>query len=216
VHPDDETLGCGGTILKHKTEGDQVSWLIITAPTKDHPYGFSHEMIDKRELEIQEVASLYGFDKTTQLGFPTQMLDEINLRDLVMSIDKAINNVQPEIIYFINRSDIHSDHRIAFQAIYACTKNFRKPFIEELLMYETLSETEFAPALGEAVFMPNVFVDITDFMQRKLEIMSIYATEVMPDNLPRSLSAINALATYRGSRIGVKFAEAFMMIFKKR
>jgi N-acetylglucosamine malate deacetylase 1 len=216
VHPDDETLGCGGTILKHQIHGDWVSWLIITSPTKNHPHGFSEDAINLREAEIAKVARLYGFNQTIQLGFPTQLLDEINLRDLVISIDKAINTVQPEIIYFINRSDIHSDHRISFQAIYSCTKNFRKPFIEELLIYETLSETEFAPALGEAVFMPNVFVDITDFMQKKLEIMSIYETEVMPDNLPRSLSAISALATYRGSRIGVKYAEAFMMIFQKR
>jgi LmbE family N-acetylglucosaminyl deacetylase len=216
VHPDDETLGCGGAILKQNELGSENNWLIITAPTMDHPYGFTSDMIKQRESEVDRVSKLLSFNKTIQLGFPTQLLDEINFRDLVMNIDQVINEIQPHVIYFINRSDIHSDHRIAFQAIYSCTKNFRKPFIEELLIYEMLSETEFAPALGEAVFMPNVFVDITDYMQKKLDIMSIYDSEVMPDNMPRSLSAISALAAYRGSRIGVKYAEAFMMIFQKR
>jgi N-acetylglucosamine malate deacetylase 1 len=216
VHPDDETLGCGGSILKHKVNGDENYWLIITAPTPNHPYNFTVDMINQRECEIERISQLFGFHKTIQLGFPTQLLDEINLRELVIRIDQAINDVQPQVIYLINRSDIHSDHKVAFQAVYACTKNFRKPCIEEILMYETLSETEYAPALNEAVFVPNVYVDITDFMDKKLEIMSVFTSEIMPDNLPRSLSAIRALAAYRGSRIGIKYAESFMLIFQKR
>ena len=82
-------------------------------------------------------------------------------------------------------------------------------------MYETLSETEFAPALVENAFVPNVFVDISAYMEQKLAIMSVFASEVMPDNLPRSYSAMKALAGYRGSRIGVKYAEAFMLLFEK-
>ena len=116
----------------------------------------------------------------------------------------------------INRSDVHSDHRIAFQAIYSCTKSFRKPFIERILMYETLSETEFVPALSENVFIPNVFVDISNYMDKKLEIMQIYKSEIMEGNLPRSLNAIKMLAAFRGSRIGTDYAEAFMLLFEKK
>lgn len=215
VHPDDETLGCGGTILKHKDKGDEIYWLIITEPTINHPYGFSEEAIRQRDKEIEIVSKIYGFKKVISLGFPTQQLDEVNLKDLIIKIDEAITNFQPQIIYLINRNDIHSDHRVAFNAIYACTKNFRKPFIERILMYETLSETEFSPALAENAFMPNVFVDISDFMDKKLEIMSVLVDEVMPDNLPRSFSAIKALAAYRGSRISVNYAESFMLLFEK-
>ena len=82
-------------------------------------------------------------------------------------------------------------------------------------MYETLSETEFAPALTENVFIPNVFVDISEFIEQKIEIMKIYESEVMIDNLPRSISAIKHLAGFRGSRIGVDFAEAFMLLFER-
>jgi len=215
VHPDDETLGCGGAILKHKSLGDSINWLIITGITPNHPYGFSKEKEIEREKEIEKVAEMYGFSSVANLKFPTQLLDEINIRDLVNKIDNAINEIKPEVIYLINRSDIHSDHRMAFDAIYSCTKNFRKPYIQKILMYETLSETEFSPALPENVFIPNVFVDISDFMNKKIEIMQLYQSEIMPGNLPRSINAIKSLAAFRGSRIGVEYAEAFMLLFEK-
>lgn len=82
-------------------------------------------------------------------------------------------------------------------------------------MYETLSETEFSPPLAENSFIPNTFVDITDFIEKKIEIMKLYETEIMPDPLPRSAHAIKGLAAFRGSRIGVRYAEAFMSIFQK-
>lgn len=215
VHPDDETLGCGGTIVKHKLAGDEIYWLIVTAMTADHPYGFCAERIAERNREIKQVAARYGFAETLQLGFPTVLLDELKFREVIAAIDNAIARIAPQVIYMNNRSDVHSDHRVAFAAVASCTKSFRKPFIERLLMYETLSETEFAPALGETAFVPNVFVDISEQMEEKLAVMSIYATELMPNNHARSLSAMNALAGYRGSRIGVRYAEAFMLLFEK-
>lgn len=216
VHPDDETIGCGGTILKHKEKGDKIYWLIITGPTENHPYGFSAELIEQRENEIKLVARKYSFEDVFNLSFPTQLLDGINLRELVVKIDEVIKTIQPDIIYLINRSDIHSDHRVAFQAVYACTKNFRHPYIKRILMYEALSETEFAPALPENAFTPNVFIDVTEFMEKKLDIMSLYKSENMPENMPRSLQTIKALGVYRGSRICVKYAEAFMLLFEKK
>jgi LmbE family N-acetylglucosaminyl deacetylase len=213
VHPDDETLGCGGALLKHKKKGDSIFWLIITnADIKD---GWSQELVNNRENEIVEVSKLYGFEKVINLKLSTTKLDEIPLNKIISNISMAIYETKPSTLYLNNRSDIHSDHKITFNAVMSCTKNFRYPFISKILIYETLSETEFAPALFENAFIPNVFVDITPFIDKKLEIMSVYASEVMPDNLPRSYSAIKALATYRGSRIGVNYAEAFMLLYEK-
>jgi len=209
-HPDDETLGCGGTILKHKDIGDKIYWLIITNIVVKN--GWDKDIVEKRQKEIKTVAEMYGFEKTFKLDYPTAKLDIIPIQEIIESISKVIFEIKPEIIYLPNRSDVHTDHQITFKAAYSCTKNFRYPFIKKILMYETLSETEFAPALPENTFIPNVFVDITDYFEKKIEIMKIYNSEIMIAPLPRSLDTIEALAKYRGSRIGKKYAEAFNLL----
>jgi N-acetylglucosamine malate deacetylase 1 len=213
VHPDDETLGCGGSILKHRHKGDHVFWIICTAIHENQ--GWNADKVKRRDQEIKTVANAYGFTNTYQLELPNARLDQVPTRDLIQKISNIINDIKPNIMYLVNRSDIHSDHKIVFQAVLSCTKNFRYPFITRILMYECLSETEFSPALSENTFIPNVFIDISDFMDQKLEIMKIYKSEIMEHNLPRSISAIKALATYRGSRIGVQYAESFQLIFEK-
>lgn len=213
VHPDDETLGCGGSLLRHKSMGDYLYWLILTnVRTED---GWDSSLVENRQNEILKVSEIYEFDKVISLDFPTMKLDEIPIRLIIKNISDVINDLQPTLIYLNNRSDIHSDHKVAFNAVISCTKNFRTPYIQKIYMYECLSETEFAPALSENTFIPNTFIDITEFIERKLEIMSVYFSEIMPENQPRSHRAIKSLAAYRGSRIGVDYAEAFSLIFEK-
>ena len=215
VHPDDETLGCGGTILKHKANGDTINWLNITDMDNNHPFDFSPEIVEKVQKIIGKVVNSYEFNNFINLKFYERIIDTISLSELISKISEVIYNIKPDILYIPNRSDVQSDHRISFQAIYPCTKNYRYSFIKSILMYETLSETEFAPALLENAFIPNTFVDITDYIDKKIEIMKLYDTEIMPDPLPRSVHAIKGLAAFRGSRIGVQYAEAFMCIFQR-
>ena len=209
-HPDDETLGCGGTILKHKDTGDKIYWLIIT--NIDMKNGWDKDIIEKRQKEIETVAEMYGFEKTFKLDYPAAKLDTIPMQEIIESVSKVIFEIKPEIIYLPNRSDVHTDHQITFKVAYSCTKNFRYPFIKKILMYETLSETEFTPSLPENIFIPNVFVDITKYFEGKLEIFKIYKSEVMKEPLPRSLKVIEAFDKCRGSRIGKKYAEAFILL----
>jgi len=209
-HPDDETLGCGGTILKHKDIGDKIYWLIITNIVVKN--GWDKDIVEKRQKEIETVAEMYGFEKTFKLDYPAAKLDIIPIQEIIESVSKVIFEVKPEVIYLPNRSDVHTDHQITFKTAYSCTKNFRYPFIKRILMYETLSETEFAPALPENTFIPNVFVDITKYFEKKLEIFKIYKSEVMEKPFPRSLDSIKALTRYRGSQMGVEYAEGFMLI----
>lgn len=216
VHPDDETLGCGGTILKHKAQGDEIYWMTVTNATKNHPLHFTDEFVEFRNKLVDKISDTYGFNETVKLDLPTQMLHTIDLKDFIMKVDDVIKRIKPEIIYLPFRGDIHSDHRATFDAVYACTKSFRKPYIEKLYMIEALSETEFAPAIPGDTFVPNVYVDITGYMDRKLEIMGMYEKEVMQEPYPRSLSSIQALARVRGSRAGVMYAEAFMLLYERR
>ena len=132
-HPDDETLGCGGTILKHKDMGDKIYWLIITNIVVKN--GWDKDIVEKRQKEIETVAKMYDFEKTFKLDYPTAKLDTIPMQEIIESISKVIFEIKPEVIYLPNRSDVHTDHQITFKAAYSCTKNFRYPFIKKILMY---------------------------------------------------------------------------------
>jgi len=216
VHGDDETLGCGGTLLKHKAQGDEIHWLLLTGPTDNHPFNFSKEVIEKRNETIENVGKMYGFDTVNYLALPTIFIHAVDFGEIVHKVSSVMTKIQPNIIYLMSNNDVHSDHRVSFDAVYSCTKSFRYPFIEKIYMMETLSETEFAPAIAAKTFIPNVFVDITGYIDRKLEIMTQYNTETMEEPLPRSLSSIKALARVRGSRAGVMYAEAFQLLYEKR
>lgn len=210
AHPDDETLGAGGTILKHVANGDNVYWLIVTNVFENQ--GFSIERVKSRQKEIREVEKLLGISKTYLLDYPTMTLSSSSLIKMVPEISSIFTEVQPEIIYTLNRSDAHSDHRVIFDAVMACTKSFRYPFIKQILMYECISETEFAPALAEKAFLPNYFVDITDYLGKKNEIMKVFESEIAEHPFPRSLENIKALAHFRGASVGVQYAEAFQLL----
>ncbi len=210
AHPDDETLGVGGTMLKHISNHDNVYWLIATNMLESE--GFSLEQIKKRQDEIDRAGKMLGVSGIEKLNFASMSLTDNSLKELIPKISQNFNQVKPDVIYVMNRSDAHSDHRILFDAVMACTKSFRYPFIKKVLMYECISETEFAPALPEKAFIPNYYVDITGFLNKKLEIMEIYESEVSEHPFPRSLRNITALATFRGASVGVEYAEAFQLI----
>jgi LmbE family N-acetylglucosaminyl deacetylase len=210
AHPDDETLGVGGTILKHIANGDNVYWLIVTNVFENQ--GFSKERVESRQLEISKVEKMFGFKETFNLNYPTMTLSSSSLIKMVPDISSIFSEVKPEVIYTLNRSDAHSDHRVIFDAVMACTKSFRYPFIKQILMYECISETEFAPALAEKAFLPNYFIDITDYLDKKNEIMQVFESEIAEHPFPRSLENIKALAHFRGASVGVKYAEAFQLL----
>jgi len=210
THPDDETLGVGGTILRHKNNSDELYWLIITNIKDETIWG--EKKIQERQKEIKSVASKYSFKNTITLNHETTQLDKIPTAELIKEISDIISDIQPNIIYLNNRSDIHSDHRVSFNAIISATKTFNHPYISKILMYETISETESSAALQENAFVPNCFVDITDYLDKKIDIMKIYSAEIKEHPFPRSEKNIRALATFRGAQCGVEYAEAFMIL----
>ena len=210
VHPDDETLGCGATLLKHKAAGADIHWLIITEDKVEN--GASQTEIDIRALEILQVSKMYGFHSIKNLKLTTMHVDEYSMSELIERISKEIKEIQPNIVYLPFKSDVHSDHRKIFEAAYSCTKTFRYPFIKKVYMMETISETEFAPNTKEEAFIPNVFVDVSDFLEKKLDIMRVFQSELSVHPFPRSEENIKALATFRGAMAGVRYAESFMLL----
>ncbi len=199
THPDDETLGCGGTLLKHRESGDKIYWLICTTP----------EASDYARIrEIDEVSRAYQFEQVFNLGLKSTDVDQVSTKSMIDKISKIFNSVQPNVVYLPFKDDVHSDHRAIFDAAFSCTKNFRYPFIKKIYMMETISETEFS-ING---FFPNVFVDISDFLSRKKQIMKIYSSEISEHPFPRSLKNIEALATLRGATAGCNFAESFILL----
>jgi len=210
VHPDDETLGCGGALLRHKAEGASLHWLLITAATAP---GFSPDQIETQRQQVEAVKAAYPFDALHWLKLPTTQLEQLPLAELVGAIRAVVGKVRPEIVYVPNRADAHSDHRVTAEAVHAVLKSFYlgKLGVKRVLACEVISETDAAPAHPERVFLPTVFFDISKTLERKLEIMQLFKSEVHPEPGPRSLSAIRAMARTRGATIGVEYAEAFML-----
>ncbi|WKY45542.1 PIG-L family deacetylase [Eubacteriaceae bacterium ES2] len=205
-HPDDETLGAGGYILKQKKDGNKVFVLNMTHMSED--YGYSLEKIIKRNNEIKEMIESYSLDGYYNLELKPAGLDTYPASELVKKISEIIENIKPSIIILPYQFDVHSDHRITFELCYSCTKKFRYPYIKKIFMMEILSETEYATRL----FEPNYFVDISDYIERKIEILKIFESEVKMHPFPRSEEAIKALSLLRGSMAGVKNAEAFFVL----
>ena len=166
----------------------------------------------KRKNEIDKVKRLFNFNSVSKLGLSTTKIDEYSMSSLIEKISSVINKVKPHIIYLPFKGDIHSDHKHVFNAAYSCTKSFRYPFIKIIYMMETLSETEFSLSTKDESFIPNVFVDISDYMDKKIEAMEIYEGEMGSHPFPRSERNIKALATHRGATIGCEYAESFMLI----
>lgn len=209
-HPDDETLGCGGTLLKHVQRGDKIHWLIFTSISEDT--GYSLEQVDKRNCEITAVAQAYGFASVQQLHLPTTRLDTLPLGDMIAQSSQIMSQIRPEILYLPFPGDVHSDHRIVYEVMMACTKQFRYPWIRRILAYETLSETDFDINPIHDYFRPNVFIDISDFLERKIEIMNIYHGEFQALPFPRSEQAVRSLAQVRGAAAYCKACESFVLL----
>ena len=208
-HPDDEVLGFGGTLLRRKAEGAKVAWLIMTGISVQ--YGWSEEKVRQRDGEIKRVSELFGFDEFFKLNFPATQLDHIPMSDLVAGVSAVFRSFEPEEVFVPHPSDVHTDHRVVFNAVASCTKWFRYPSVKRVLAYETLSETDFGMGTDQA-FRPNVFVNIELFLSEKLRAMDFYASELGAFPFPRSHEAIRALATLRGIASGCKAAEAFELL----
>lgn len=208
-HADDEVLGCAGTLLKRKAEGNQVACIIMTQISQIE--GNNKSLISKKNEEVKNVASLMEFDLLKIMNFSPSTLDRLGYDSIIKSLKDIIVSFEPNELLLPHFSDAHSDHRVIFEACLSFCKWFRYPSIKKIMMYETLSETEFGINIYKP-FIPNYFVNISQFFKKKLEVCSYYESEIGCFPFPRSKKAISALALLRGATSGYEAAEAFQII----
>lgn len=210
-HADDEILGVGGTIAKYVHEGHKVYVCVVTT---GHTSMFSEEMLAKLRNEALSAHSYLGIEETFFLDLPAVLLSEVNKYEINQKIGNVIDKVDPEVVFIPHFGDMHLDHFIVSQSAMVGVRPKKTHKILEVYSYETLSETEWNIPHGANVFIPNTYVDISKFIDKKIIAMEIFKTQLIDFPHPRSTKAIKSLAHLRGSTIGVEAAEAFSLIRK--
>lgn len=209
-HPDDETLGAGGTLLRYRQEGNKIFWLNITNVSEVARGGYGLDFVEKRKRQIEAICEFYRFDDYYDLALEPLTLDSFNRKELISRISQYFQRMRPDWIIIPDGNDIHSDHRVVYESCLSCSKIFRYPFIKRITTMEILSETDYGKV--ENHFVPTLFVDISNYITEKIAALEIYDTEIGDRPFPRNSEALKALAVLRGGMSGVMYAEAFKII----
>ena len=203
AHPDDEVLGCGGTILKHVSSGDNVYVCVVTVADKRWPSAYKKEKI----REAKTVDEILGVKERFYCNLPTTSLNCLPSFEINSKIYEVFNIVNPDIVYTHFGNDVNEDHRVIFNAVLVCSRPLKK--LISLRCFETASSTEW----GSKHFAPNFYVVLEKSeILKKIEAFSIYKSEVKKYPHPRSLKGLKNLAKKRGNEICKKYAEAFIII----
>lgn len=214
AHPDDEVLGCGGTMARLSASGERVHVLILGEGATSRA--------DQRTETDAEVAALIGMtEKASALlgvasfrhaGLPDNRFDSIDVLDIAKEVERVVAELRPTAVYTHHRGDLNVDHRATHAAVLIATRPLPGRSTAEVLAFEVLSSTEWAFGSSAEGFHPNVFIDITSSLEAKQAALSAYAAEMRPAPHPRSHATVAALAALRGSTVGVAAAEAFELV----
>lgn len=206
-HPDDETIALGGSIAKFSELGCDISILIISGHL---PPLYPEEVFEKTKQEAEEAFLILGVKNYEFAYIPATYVHEKPISEINKIISNFIKKNQSDIV-FLPFPDRHIDHRVIFDASVVACRPVGKKYPELVLTYETLSETHWNVPGIEAQFAPEVFVDISDFIEIKLEALSKYKSQLKNAD-SRSIDACKSLSRFRGSQNGCKYAEAFKLI----
>lgn len=214
AHPDDEVLGCGGSIARHIAEGDEVHVLIMAEGETSRLQARCRENVSEKLEALSGAAEqahlALGSSSLTMLPLPDNRLDSLDLLDVVKHVEEFISQVSPEVVYTHFPSDLNIDHRIVSEAVQTACRPIPNACVKTILFFEVVSSTEWRMG-GAATFMPNYFVNISDFLDKKLDALQCYQSEMRNFPHARSLQALESLARWRGATVGCLAAEAFML-----
>jgi N-acetylglucosamine malate deacetylase 1 len=208
AHPDDEVLGCGGTIARHAADGDDVHILIIAEGVTSR--GNEDEDDVSRLHECSKAAAeILNAKPPVHSGFPDNRLDSMDRLDVTKEIEKYIALTHAETVYTHHGGDLNIDHRIVHEAVITACRPLPGSTVRHVFSFETVSSTEWAsPSIGQP-FRPVHHVEISEHLSKKLAALKCYESEMRSFPHARSLDAVEALARLRGSQVGMKAAEAF-------
>ena len=217
AHPDDEILGLGGTVRKHVTNGDIVDCVILgegmTSRTTNREDTDS-KVLDDLHKDTINSAKIIGFRNVYFSNLPDNRFDAVNLLDIIKVVEKYVNDIKPDIIYTYHYGDLNIDHQKTFEAVITACRPIGEYSVREIYCFETPSSTEWNFQYGENAFKPNVFVDIEKTVKTKFDAMACYQTELREYPHPRSLKALEIIASRWGTVIGKKYVEAFELVRK--
>lgn len=218
AHPDDEVLGCGGTISRLASEGHRVTVAILGQGASSRHTADSPEVeADIQALKEQSrlAAQLMRVAEVLHFGLPDNRFDSVDLLDIVKTLEEVDRKVQSDVVYTQHGGDLNVDHAITFRAAMTAFRPLPRCRAAALYAYEVVSSTEWAFGQFSPAFAPDTFVDISDFIEAKLKALTAYNSELRDFPHPRSLQAVRVQANERGARIGVVAAEAFATVWRR-
>ena len=211
AHPDDEILGCGGAILKHADNKDEVNIIFMSDGVSSRKK--SALDIKKRKNQAIKVAKLLHTKPPIFLNFPDNKMDSVPLINIVKKIEKIILKIKPTIIYTHYNNDLNIDHKTTFEAVNVACRPLKKSPVKKIISFEILSSTEWK-LNNIKKFNPNLYINIDKYIKRKIKAFKLYTDEIKKFPHSRSEKGIQTLANFRGLESGLKNAEAFY-IYKK-
>ena len=215
AHPDDEILGCGGTIIKHCKNGDEVRILImaegLTSRGMHRDVVGNSDALEELHSNSHKAAQIMGASEVNILSFPDNRMDSVDLLDVVKQIELVIDEFKPDIVYTHHAGDVNIDHRITHEAVVTACRPLPGQCVKILLFFETVSSTEWQMATADRIFLPNMYVDISAYLDKKIEALHYYDSEMREYPHSRSYEALRILAKQRGFTVGTQAAEAFMV-----
>lgn len=216
AHPDDEVLGCGGTIARHADDGDLVQVLIVaegaTSRQGKRDRDQAADELTNLAQAAQKASTILGAVEVELMDLPDNRLDSLNRLDLIKQVETRIARHQPEVVYVHHVGDVNVDHRRLHEAVVTACRPVPGQTVRQLLSFEVASSTEWQPPGSAPVFHPNWFVDISSHWERKCLALEAYASEMRPWPHARSIKSLEHLARWRGAQIGVEAAEAFCLL----
>lgn len=216
AHPDDEVLGCGGTMARHADNGDEVHVVILVEGVTSRDQKRDRQNREKDLSKLGEAAhkanDILGTTSLTLHDFPDNRLDTVSLLDITKVVEDYIESIQPTIIYTQHGGDLNIDHRRVHEAVVtACRPKPTNHSVQTLLSFEVASSTEWQTPGTAPIFAPNWYVDIDNSLERKIKALEAYGDEIIEWPNARSIPAVTHLARWRGANIGVNAAEAYML-----